>query len=185
MLCCSPFLPNSVFSSVIIGSLKSTMKEVLIPENWQMLNIQTFIFSLSGETIDKHLPAYHCLRFKEISKKISKKFKEMRKSHRFRSTPVYVLFSPAILDLLCLKVLMRLANETMLQGRSNLVKVKSLSHVWLFETPWTVAYQAPPFMGFSRQGYWSGLPFISFSRGSSWPRNWTWVSRIAGRRFTL
>ena len=28
-------------------------------------------------------------------------------------------------------------------------------------TPWTVAYQAPPFMGFSRQEYWSGLPFPS------------------------
>ena len=33
------------------------------------------------------------------------------------------------------------------------VKVKSLSHVRLFETPWTVAYQAPPSMGFSRQEY--------------------------------
>ena len=31
------------------------------------------------------------------------------------------------------------------------VKVKSLSRVWLFATPWTVAYQAPPSMGFSRQ----------------------------------
>ena len=40
-------------------------------------------------------------------------------------------------------------------------EVKSLSHVRLFATPWTVAYQAPPFMGFSRQGYWSGLPFPS------------------------
>ena len=30
-----------------------------------------------------------------------------------------------------------------------------------FATPWTVAYQAPPFMGFSRQEYWSGLPFPS------------------------
>ena len=30
-----------------------------------------------------------------------------------------------------------------------------------FETPWTVAYQAPPSMGFSRQEYWSGLPFPS------------------------
>ena len=39
------------------------------------------------------------------------------------------------------------------------VKVKSLSHVRLFVTPWTVAYQAPPSMGFSRQEYWSGLPF--------------------------
>ena len=35
------------------------------------------------------------------------------------------------------------------------VKVKSLSHVWLLATPWTAAYQAPPFMGFSRQEYWS------------------------------
>ena len=40
-------------------------------------------------------------------------------------------------------------------------KVKSLSHVRLFATPWTVAYQAPPSMGFSRQEYWSGLPFPS------------------------
>ena len=39
--------------------------------------------------------------------------------------------------------------------------VKSLSHVWLFVTPWTVAYQALPSMGFSRQEYWSGLPFPS------------------------
>ena len=31
----------------------------------------------------------------------------------------------------------------------------------LFETPWTVACQAPPSMGFSRQEYWSGLPFPS------------------------
>ena len=40
-------------------------------------------------------------------------------------------------------------------------KVKSLSRVWLFVTPWTVAYQVPPSMEFSRQGYWSGLPFPS------------------------
>ena len=38
------------------------------------------------------------------------------------------------------------------------VKVKSLSRVQLFAMPWTVAYQAPPSMGFSRQEYWSGLP---------------------------
>ena len=41
------------------------------------------------------------------------------------------------------------------------VKVKSLSHLQLFATPWTVAHQAPPSMGFSRQEYWSGLPFPS------------------------
>ena len=35
------------------------------------------------------------------------------------------------------------------------------SHVRLFATPWTVAHQAPLSMGFSRQEYWSGLPFPS------------------------
>ena len=40
-------------------------------------------------------------------------------------------------------------------------EVKSLSRVRLFATPWIVAYQAPPSMGFSRQEYWSGLPFPS------------------------
>ena len=41
------------------------------------------------------------------------------------------------------------------------VKVKSLSRVRLFATPWTAAYQAPPSMGFSRQEYWSGVPLPS------------------------
>ena len=41
------------------------------------------------------------------------------------------------------------------------VKVKSLSRVQLFATPWTVAHQAPLSMEFSRQAYWSGLPFPS------------------------
>ena len=42
----------------------------------------------------------------------------------------------------------------------NGLEVKLLSRVRLFATPWTVAYQAPS-MGFSRQEYWSGLPFPS------------------------
>ena len=41
------------------------------------------------------------------------------------------------------------------------VKVKSLSRVRLFAIPWTIAYQAPLYTGFSRQEYWSGLPFPS------------------------
>ena len=41
------------------------------------------------------------------------------------------------------------------------MKVKSLSRVRLFTTPWTAAYQAPPSMGFSRQEYWSGVPLPS------------------------
>ena len=42
-----------------------------------------------------------------------------------------------------------------------LSEVKWLSHVQLFVTPWTVAYQAPPSMGFSRQEYWNELSFPS------------------------
>ena len=46
------------------------------------------------------------------------------------------------------------------------VKVKLLSCVRLFMTPWTVAHQAPLSMGFSRQEYWSGLPCPSPHRGA-------------------
>ena len=55
------------------------------------------------------------------------------------------------------------------------VKVKSLSHVWLFETPWTVDCQAPPSMGFSRQEYWSGLPFPSPMHESE---KWKWSRSV-------
>ena len=50
-------------------------------------------------------------------------------------------------------------------------------------TPWTIAHQAPLSMGFSKQKYWSGLPSPPPGE-SSWPRNWTQVSCIAGRFFT-
>ena len=51
-----------------------------------------------------------------------------------------------------LRVLIRIISE---------VKVKALSCVRLFVTPRTLAYQASLSMGFSRQEYWSGLPFPS------------------------
>ena len=65
------------------------------------------------------------------------------------------------------------------------VKVKSLSHVQLFSTPWTAAYQAPPSMGFSRQEYWSGVPLplpqfwwdaTNFSRLLFRVHHTTWVT---------
>ena len=43
------------------------------------------------------------------------------------------------------------------------VKVKLLSRVHLFSTPWTAAYQAPQSMGFPRQEYWSGVPLPSLT----------------------
>ena len=45
--------------------------------------------------------------------------------------------------------------------KCSIMVMKSLRHVRLFVTPWTVAHQAPPSMEFSRQEYWSGLPFPS------------------------
>ena len=47
-------------------------------------------------------------------------------------------------------------------------EVRSLSRVRLFMTPWTVAYHAPLSMGFSRQEYWSGLPFPFQNKLQGW-----------------
>ena len=71
------------------------------------------------------------------------------------------------------------------------VKVKLLSRVWLFATPWTAAHQAPPSMGFSRQEYWSGVPLPSLRHSvtslkckqeSEPPETWTAVSRALDLR---
>ena len=58
----------------------------------------------------------------------------------------------------CQEVMKKYLVPSFLKGERK--KVKSLSRVRLFETPRTIAYQAPPSMGFSRQEYWSGLPFL-------------------------
>ena len=64
------------------------------------------------------------------------------------------------------------------------VCVSLLGHVRVFATPWTVTHQAPLSTGFSSQEYWSGLPFPSPGE-SSLPRDWTQVSYVAGRCFTI
>ena len=51
------------------------------------------------------------------------------------------------------------AGEEQWEGRRVFTYVQRLSHVRLFATLWTVAWQAPLSMGFSQQEYWSGLPF--------------------------
>ena len=66
----------------------------------------------------------------------------------------------------------------------HLYMLSHFSRVWLFETLRIVAYQVPLSMGFFRQEYWSGLPFL---RGSSQPRDWAHISCgscIAGGFFT-
>ena len=54
---------------------------------------------------------------------------------------------------------MKLKDACSLEEKNS--KVKSLSRVRLFATSWAVAYQASLSMGFSRQEYWSGVPFPS------------------------
>ena len=68
-------------------------------------------------------------------------------------------------------------------GLPHTVKVKSLSRVWLFVTLWTIARQALLSMGFSRQEFWSGLPFPS--PGDLPVPGIKPGSHIAGRRFNL
>ena len=63
------------------------------------------------------------------------------------------------------------------------LKVKLLSCVQLFGTPWTITYQAP-LRGILQARILEWVA-ISFSRGSSQPRDWTRVSHIAGRCFNL
>ena len=67
-----------------------------------------------------------------------------------------------------------------------LLLLSHFSHVRLFATPWTVAHQAPPSMGFPRQEYWSGLPFPS-PRDLPYPRikpMFLMSPVLAGRFFT-
>ena len=64
--------------------------------------------------------------------------------------------NPHFLCLLCLQA----DSLPLVPPEEKWSEVKSLSHVQLFVTPWTVAYQALPSMGFSSQEYWSGLPVL-------------------------
>ena len=66
----------------------------------------------------------------------------------------------------------------------SLWKWKLLSQIWLFVTPWTIARQAPLSMGILQTRILERVA-ISFSRGSSCPRDWTQISCVASRFFTI
>ena len=76
-----------------------------------------------------------------------------QKSKRYLSKDI--LTSEYKLTLFC-----SMSVSIIFENNSQCIKVKSLSHVQLFATPWAVAYQIPPSMRFSRQEYWSGLHFL-------------------------
>ena len=65
------------------------------------------------------------------------------------------------------------------------VSVCVLSCVWRFTTPRTVAHQAPLSMGFSKQEYWSGFPCPPPGDLPGSQEDWTWLSCIAARFFTI
>ena len=69
-------------------------------------------------------------------------------------------------------------------GRAPVCESESVSHVWLFATPWTVAHQAPLVHGILQAKILEWVA-IAFPRGSFWPRDRTQVSCIAGRFFTI
>ena len=71
----------------------------------------------------------------------------------------------------------------MIQACDQYYMLSCFSHVWLFPIPWTVACQAPLSMGFSQARILEWVA-ISFSRGSSWPRDWTHVSCLGSGFFT-
>ena len=71
------------------------------------------------------------------------------------TTDLYVLI--CILQLYCIRLFYFLVASI---GFSVCCVLSHFSCVQLFATPWTVAHQAPLSMGFSRQEYWSGLPFL-------------------------
>ena len=75
-----------------------------------------------------------------------------------------------------------------LEGAHSQVKSASVSHLVVSdssETSWTAAHQAPLSMEFSRQEYWSGLPFPFPGNLPDPGINQTWVSCIVGRFFTI
>ena len=67
--------------------------------------------------------------------------------------------------------------------KSQVLHVLVLRRVRLFATPWTIAHQAPLFMGILQARILEWMAMLC-SRGSSWPRNWTGVSCITGGFFT-
>ena len=79
----------------------------------------------------------------------------------FMLFPIMVYHRMLIFPVLCSGTLLFIQTHiTTWQQYKWSSEVKSLSRVRIFATLWTVAYQAPPSVGFSRQEYWSGLPLV-------------------------
>ena len=104
-------------------------------------------------SVDGHLDCFHVLAIV---------------SGTAMNTEMHISFEPyfpldiCLLNLICISIYT--VSHTVLGTivcTTGMCEVKSFSRVLLFATPWTVAYQAPPSLGFSRQEYWSGLPFPS------------------------
>ena len=139
VLCHPLFLLPSIFPSIGVFSSKESALCIRWPKHWTSalvlpMNIQDwFPLGLTG-------------LISSLSKGFSRVFSNtIIRKHQFSAQPS--LWSNSHI---CTWLPERLYGE-----------VTSLSHVQLFVTPWTVAYKAPPSMGFSRQEYCSGVPLPS------------------------
>ena len=123
------FLPRS--KHLLISWLQSPSKVILEPKKIKSATVSTFSPSICHEMMGSDAMILVTIFIKILN------------GHIFLNTHI-LLSSNSTSVCVCMCVC---------------ICVHILSHVWLFVTPWTVACQASLSMGFSRQEYWSGLPF--------------------------
>ena len=135
ILCCPLLLLPSIFPSIRVFS-----KELALHIRWP--KYRRFTFSISTSNEYSELISFGIDQFDLLA--VHRTFKSLLQHHSSKAS-----------------ILGHSAFFMVQLSHPYIVKVKSLSHVQLFATPWTIAYQAPPSMGFSRKDYWSGLLFPS------------------------
>ena len=133
ILCHPLLLPPSILPSIRVFSNESAL-HIRWPKSVLQMNIQDW--SPLGWT------GWIYLQSKGLSTVLSNTI--VQKHQSINSSVLSFLYSPTL--------------RSIHDYWKNHLSMKLLSHVWLFATPWTVAHQAPPSMGFSGQEYWSGLP---------------------------
>ena len=132
ILCCPLLLPPSIFPSIRVFSNESVLR-IRWPKYW------SFIFSISPSNEYSGLISFRMDWLDLLA--VQGTLKKSPPTPQFKSinsSALSFVYSPTLTSIREVKW----------------SEVKSLSCVWLFATPWTVAYQAPPSMGFSRQEYY-------------------------------
>ena len=152
ILCCPLLLLPSIFPSI-----KVFFNESVLHIKW--LKYWSFSFSISPSNEYSGLISFRIDWFDLLA--VQGTLKSLLQRH---SSKASILQCSAFFTIQLSHPYMTTGKTIALTRRTFVSKVQtnvSLSRVPLFATPWTVAYQAPLSMEFSRQEYWSGLPFPS------------------------